>query len=127
MITPNDVLKALRTWTLTDVMELVKKVKEEFGVSDIAPTMAMAAPAASAEPEEEQQTEFSVFLTGFGSQKVGVIKAVRMITGAALGEAKNAVEGTASAPYEIKTGISKEEAAKLKKQLEEVGGSVEVK
>ena len=127
MITPTDVLKALRTWTLTDVLDLVKQVKEEFGVSDIASAVTVAAPAATAAEPEEVQTEFSVLLTGFGSQKVGVIKAVRAITGAALGEAKGIVEGTANAPYELKAGISKEEADKLKKQLEEAGASVKMK
>jgi large subunit ribosomal protein L7/L12 len=85
---------------------------------------------ASAAPAAEEQTEFSVFLTGFGEgpgQKVGVIKIIKIIVGASLVDAKKIVENSASAPYEVRAGVPKAEADALKKQIEEAGGFVEVK
>ena len=103
-------------------MELVKAIEEKFGVSAAAP-VAVAGPAAAAAPVEEQ-TEFTVVLKAAGEKKVEVIKAVRAITGLGLKEAKDLVEG---APKDLKEGVSKEDAEKMKKDLEAAGASVEVK
>ncbi len=121
-----DLLKELSAKPIMEVVELVKMLEEEWGVSAAAPVaVAAAGPAAGgdAAPAEEK-TEFDVVLTGFGEAKVGVIKAVRAITGLGLKEAKDAVEGT---PSTIKEGVSKEDAENFKKQLEEAGGTVELK
>ena len=111
--------------TLLEMSELVSNLEEKFGVTAAAPVVAMpmmgAAPGGEA---VEEQTEFDVILTSFGSEKIKVIKVVRAVTGLGLKEAKDVVE---SAPKAIKEAISKEEAADVKKKLEEVGGSVEVK
>jgi large subunit ribosomal protein L7/L12 len=108
-----------------EVVELVKMLEEEWGVSAAAPVAVAAAGAAGgdAAPAEEQ-TEFDVVLTSFGEAKVAVIKAVRAMTGLGLKEAKDAVEGT---PSTIKEGASKDDAENFKKQLEEAGGTVELK
>ncbi|MDH3435198.1 MAG: 50S ribosomal protein L7/L12 [Gammaproteobacteria bacterium] len=119
-----DLLKELSAKPIMEVVELVKMLEDEWGVSAAAPVaVAAAAPGEAAEAAEEK-TEFDVVLTGFGEAKVGVIKAVRTITGLGLKEAKDAVEGT---PSTIKEGVSKDEAEEVKKQLEEAGGSVELK
>jgi large subunit ribosomal protein L7/L12 len=106
---------------------LIKDMEEKFGVSASA-AVAVAAPAAGGAggdaAGEEEKSEFDVVLSSFGDKKVGVIKAVRGITGLGLKEAKDLVE---SAPSAIKEGVSKDEAEEIKKQLEEAGGSVEVK
>jgi large subunit ribosomal protein L7/L12 len=107
-----------------EVVELVKMLEEEWGVSAAAPVAMAAGPAADAGEAAAEKDEFDVVLTGFGAAKVGVIKAVRTITGLGLKEAKDAVEGT---PSVIKEGIAKGEAEEIKKQLEEAGGSVELK
>jgi large subunit ribosomal protein L7/L12 len=111
--------------TLLEMAELVKNLEEEFGVTAAAPMAAMpmagAAPAAEA---AEEKTEFDVILSSFGSEKIKVIKVVRAITGLGLKEAKDVVEGV---PSPIKEGVSKEDAESVKKQIEEVGGSVELK
>ena len=121
-----DLLKELSAKPIMEVVELVKMLEEEWGVSAAAPVaVAAAGPAAGGEAAAaEEKTEFDVVLTGFGEQKVGVIKAVRAITGLGLKEAKDAVEGT---PSTIKEGASKEDAENFKKQLEEAGGTVELK
>ena len=106
-----------------DVVDLISAMEEKFGVSAAAPVAAAAGPAAEAAVAEEQ-TEFSVMLTSFGSSKVPVIKAIREITGLGLKEAKDLVEG---APTAVREGIEAAEAEELKKKLEEVGASVEVK
>lgn len=121
-----DLLKELSAKPIMEVVELVKMLEEEWGVSAAAPVaVAAAGPVAGGEAAAaEEKTEFDVVLTGFGEAKVGVIKAVRAITGLGLKEAKDAVEGT---PSTIKEGVSKEDAENFKKQLEEAGGTVELK
>lgn len=116
------IVDAIAEKTLLEVMELVKAIEEKFGVSAAAP-VAVAGPAAAAAPVEEQ-TEFTVVLKAAGEKKVEVIKAVRAITGLGLKEAKDLVEG---APKDLKEGVSKEDADKMKKDLEAAGASVEVK
>ncbi|MGI5891178.1 MAG: 50S ribosomal protein L7/L12 [Bacillota bacterium] len=121
----NEVLEIVKGLTVLELAELVKAFEEEFGVSAAAPVAVAAAPAAgAAAPAAEEQTEFSVVLTGFGDKKVNVIKVVREITGLGLKEAKDLVE---AAPKPIKENISKEDATALKTKLEEAGASVEVK
>jgi large subunit ribosomal protein L7/L12 len=117
-----DLLKELSAKPIMEVVELVKMLEDEWGVSAAAP-VAAAAPAAAGEAAEEK-TEFDVVLTSFGANKVAVIKAVRTITGLGLKEAKDAVEG---APSTVKEGASKADAEEVKKQLEEAGASVELK
>ena len=120
-----DLLKELSAKPIMEVVDLVKMLEEEWGVSAAAP-VAVAAAGAGADGGEaaEEQTEFDVVLTSFGENKVSVIKAVRTITGLGLKEAKDAVEGT---PSTIKEAASKEDAENFKKQLEEAGASVELK
>jgi large subunit ribosomal protein L7/L12 len=120
-----DLLKELSAKPIMEVVELVKMLEDEWGVSAAAP-VAIAAAAAGGDAGEAavEQTEFDVVLTGFGQAKVGVIKAVRTITGLGLKEAKDTVEAT---PSTIKEGVSKDEAEEVKKQIEEAGGSVELK
>jgi large subunit ribosomal protein L7/L12 len=118
-----DLLKELSAKPIMEVVDLVKMLEEEWGVSAAAPVAVAAAGAADAAPVEEK-TEFDVVLTSFGENKVSVIKAVRTITGLGLKEAKDAVEG---APSTIKEAASKEDAETFKKQLEEAGASVELK
>ena len=120
-----DLLKELSAKPIMEVVELVKMLEDEWGVSAAAPVAVAAGPAAGDAGEAAvEQTEFDVVLTGFGQAKVGVIKAVRTLTGLGLKEAKDTVEGT---PSTIKEGVSKDEAEEVKKQLEEAGGSVELK
>ena len=116
------IIEAIAGKSLLEVMELVRAMEEKFGVSAAAPVM-MAGPAAAAAVVEEQ-TEFTVVLKTFGEKKVEVIKAVRAITGLGLKEAKDLVEG---APQTVKEAVSKDEAAKVKKDLEAAGATVEVK
>lgn len=120
-----DLLKELSAKPIMEVVELVKMLEDEWGVSAAAP-VAVAAAGAGGEAAEaaEEKDEFDVVLNGFGDNKVAVIKAVRAITGLGLKEAKDAVEG---APSTIKEGAAKDEAAEFKKQLEEAGASVELK
>ena len=121
-LTNEQIVDAVAGKTLMEVMELVKAIEEKFGVTAAAPVM-MAGPAAAAAPVEEQ-TEFNVILKAAGEKKVEVIKAVRAITGLGLKEAKDLVE---SAPKPIKEGVSKDEAAGIKKKFEEAGAKVEIK
>jgi large subunit ribosomal protein L7/L12 len=116
------IVDAIATKSLMEVMDLVKAIEEKFGVTAAAPVM-VAGPAAAAAPVEEQ-TEFTVVLKSAGDKKVDVIKAVRAITGLGLKEAKDLVEG---APKAVKEAVSKDEAAKIKKQLEEAGATVDIK
>jgi len=115
----------LSSLTVLEAAELSKLLEEKWGVSAAA---AVAAPAAgggaAAAPAVEEQTEFDVILTGDGGKKINVIKEVRAITGLGLGEAKALVE---SAPKAVKEGVNKDEAEKIKKQIEEAGGTVELK
>ena len=114
-------IKALSVLELAD---LVKAIEEEFGVSAAAPVMMAAGPAADAGAAAEEKTEFDVVLAAAGAEKIKVIKAVREITGLGLAEAKALVDG---APKALKEGIAKDDAEKYKKQLEEVGATVELK
>lgn len=118
-----DLLKELSAKPIMEVVELVKMLEEEWGVSAAAP-VAAAAPAADAGEAVVEKDEFDVVMTSFGGNKVSVIKAVRAITGLGLKEAKDTVEG---APSVIKEGVAKDEAEEVKKQLEEAGASVELK
>ena len=122
-ISKEDILEAIANMTVMDVVELISAMEEKFGVTAAAAVAVAAAPAAAAEVGEEK-TEFDVVLTGFGENKVSVIKVVRALTGLGLKEAKDAVEGV---PTTVKEGVSKDEAATAKKQLEEAGATVEVK
>ncbi len=115
------IVDAIAGKTLMEVMELVKAIEEKFGVTAAAPVM-MAGPAAAAAPVEEQ-TEFAVILKAAGEKKVEVIKVVRAITGLGLKEAKDLVEATGT----VKDAVSKDDAAKFKKDLEAAGATVEVK
>jgi large subunit ribosomal protein L7/L12 len=113
----------LSALTVLEAADLAKALEEKWGVSAAAAVAAPAA-AAAAGPAAEEQTEFDVILTGDGGKKINVIKEVRAITQLGLGEAKALVEG---APKPIKEGVNKEEAEKIKKQIEEAGGTVELK
>ncbi len=112
----------IKNMSLLEAASLVKELEEELGVSAAAPVAVAAAPAAAAAVEE--QTEFDAVLTGSGEKKIQVIKVVREITGLGLKEAKDLVDG---APKNVKEAVSKDEAEEVKKKIEEVGGSVEVK
>ena len=116
----------IENMTVLDLSKVVKALEERLGVSAAAPVAvaAVAAPAAGAAAAEEEKTEFDVILAAFGDNKVGVIKEVRAITGLGLKEAKDLVEG---APKAVKEGVAKDEAEKIKKQLEAAGAKVEVK
>jgi large subunit ribosomal protein L7/L12 len=122
-----EVLNAVAEMSVLELSELIKDMEEKFGVSASA-AVAVAAPAAGGAGADaggaEEKTEFDVVLSSFGDKKVGVIKAVRALTGLGLKEAKDLVE---SAPSAVKEGVSKDEAEEIKKQIEEAGGSVEVK
>ena len=123
-MTKEQILEAIEQMTVLELSELVKAMEEKFGVSAAAPVaVAAAAPAAGAAAAEEQ-TEFNVVLKAAGEKKVEVIKAVRAITGLGLKEAKDMVEG---APQTVKEGASKEDAEKMKKDLEAAGAQVELK
>ena len=120
-----DLLKELSAKPIMEVVELVKMLEEEWGVSAAAPVAVAAAPGAGAEAAAaEEQTEFDVVMSSFGANKVSVIKAVRTITALGLKEAKDMVEGV---PATVKEGVPKDEAEEVKKQLEEAGAAVEVK
>jgi large subunit ribosomal protein L7/L12 len=125
-VSKEEILDAIANMTLVDITELVKMMEEKFGVSAAAPVAVAAAPgaAAAAAPAAEEKTEFTVVLKAAGEKKVEVIKAVRAITGLGLKEAKDLVEG---APQTVKEGVSKDDAAKFKKELEAAGATVEVK
>ncbi|MFH0798694.1 MAG: 50S ribosomal protein L7/L12 [Pseudomonadota bacterium] len=117
-----EIVEALKGMTLMEVADLVKELETTFGVSAAAPMTVAAAPAAGEAAEE--QTEFTVVLTDVGANKINVIKEVRAITSLGLKEAKDLVEG---APKAVKEGVTKEEAADMKKKLEATGAKVEVK
>ena len=119
------IVEEIKSLTILELNELVKAVEEEFGVSAAAPVaVAGAAVAGAAAPAAEEKTEFDVILTGFGDKKLNVIKVIREITGLGLKEAKDLVEGC---PKNVKEGISKEDAEKIKAQLVEAGATVEIK
>jgi large subunit ribosomal protein L7/L12 len=120
-----EIVEKIEKLTLLEAAELKKALEEKFGVTAAAPMMfAGAAPAAAAAPAAEEKTEFTVELKSAGAQKINVIKVVRAATGLGLKEAKDLVDG---APKTVKEGLNKEEAEKLKKELEEAGGQVELK
>ena len=121
----NSIVDQLSALTVLEAAELAKALEEKWGVSAAA-AVAVAGPAGggAAAPAAEEKTEFDVILTGDGGKKINVIKEVRAITGLGLGEAKALVEG---APKALKEGIGKDEAEKIKKQIEEAGGTVELK
>jgi len=124
-MTRESVLDWVRKATMLEISQLVKDIETEFGVTAAAPVMAMAAgPGGGAAPAAEEQVEFDVILKEVGAQKLQVIKVVREVTGLGLKEAKDLVDGV---PGTLKEGVDKEEAEKIKKQIEEVGGKVEVK
>lgn len=119
-----ELLKELSAKPIMEIVELVKLLEETWGVSAAAPVAVAAAAPGAAAPAAEEQTEFTVTLKGIGENKVGVIKVIRTITGLGLKEAKDLVEG---APSTVKEGVAKDEAATIKKQLEEAGASAEIK
>ena len=124
-LSKEEILDAIANMTVMEVVELIAAMEEKFGVTAAAAVVAAPAAGGGAEAAAvEEQTEFNVVLTAFGENKVNVIKAVRAVTGLGLKEAKDAVEGV---PTVLKEGVSKDEAAKIKKDLEEAGGTVEVK
>ena len=122
-LSKEDILEAIAAMSVMDVVELIEAMEEKFGVTAVA-----AAPAAAGGAEggaaEAEQTEFDVILTSAGEKKVNVIKVVRAVTGLGLKEAKAVVDG---APGPVKEGASKDEAEDIKKQLEEAGGTAELK
>jgi large subunit ribosomal protein L7/L12 len=123
-ITKDDVIEFIANMSVLELSELVKEMEEKFGVSAAAPVAMMAAGPADDGGQAEEKTEFDVILTTFGDKKIQVIKEVRALTGLGLKDAKTLVE---SVPTPVKEGISKEEAEKVKEQLEGAGASVELK
>ncbi len=125
-ITKDDVINFIANMSVLELSELVKELEEKFGVSAAAPVAVAGAPGAGAKAAApaEEQTEFDVVLTGVGDKKIQVIKEVRAITGLGLKEAKALVE---EAPKPVKEGVVKEEADKMKEQLEGAGATVEIK
>jgi large subunit ribosomal protein L7/L12 len=119
-----DLLKELSAKPIMEVVELVKLLEDEWGVTAAAPVAVAAGPAADAGAAAEEQTEFDVVMSSFGANKVSVIKAVRTITGLGLKEAKDMTEGV---PATVKEAVTKDEAEEVKKQLEEAGASVDIK
>jgi large subunit ribosomal protein L7/L12 len=124
-VTKEDVIKFIEGMTVLELSELVKELETKFGVSAAAPLVMAAATAGGAAPVvAEEKTEFDVILTSFGAEKIQVIKEIRAITSLGLKEAKDLVEGV---PKPVKEGIAKAEADEIKKKLEAVGATVEIK
>lgn len=124
-VSTEEMLETIANMSVMDVVELIEKMEEKFGVSAAAPVAVAAAGAAGGEAAAaEEKDEFDVVMTSFGDNKVGAIKAIRAITGLGLKEAKEMVEG---APATVKEGASKDEAEEIKKQLEDAGAKVELK
>jgi large subunit ribosomal protein L7/L12 len=123
-VSKEDILETISNMSVMEVVELIEAMEEKFGVSAAAAVAAAPAAGGGEAAAAEEKTEFDVVMSSFGDNKVGVIKAVRAITGLGLKEAKEMVEG---APSTIKEGASKDEAEDVKKQLEEAGASVELK
>lgn len=122
-VTNKDILETISKMSVMEVVELIEAMEEKFNVSAAAAAVAVAAPAGAAAAAEEK-TEFDVIMTSFGANKVGVIKAVREITGLGLKEAKDLVE---AAPAAVKEGVDKKTADEMKKKLEEAGAKVAIK
>lgn len=123
-VAKEDILETIANMTVMEVVELIKAMEDKFGVSAAAAVATVAAPNSGPEAEAApEQTEFTVTLTSFGEKKVQVIKTIRSITGLGLKEAKDLVEGVPSA---VKENIPKEEAEKIKKDIEDAGGSAEM-
>jgi large subunit ribosomal protein L7/L12 len=123
-MTKEDFIKMVEGLTVLELHEYVKALEDRFGVTAAAPAVAVAAAPGAAAPAAEEKTEFDVVLTGFGSNKIQVIKVVREVTGLGLKEAKDLVEGV---PKPLKEGIAKKDAEDLKKKVEEAGGTAEIK
>ena len=124
-VTKEDVIEFISNMTVLELSELIKEFEDKFGVSAAAPVaVAAAGGAAGGDAPAEEQTEFDVILSGFGDQKIKVIKEVRAITGLGLKEAKTLVE---SAPAPLKEAVTKEEAEEMKTKIESVGATVEIK
>ena len=123
-MTKEEVIDFLSNMTVLEIADLVKQLEDKWGVSAAAPVAAAAPAAAAAAAPAEEKTEFDVILADVGGNKIAVIKEVRAITGLGLKDAKDLVDG---APKAIKSGVSKDEAAKIKEQVEKAGAKVEVK
>ncbi len=123
-VSREEIKEALGQMPVLELVDLIKELEDEWGVSAAAPVAVAAGPAAGDGAAVEEKTEFDVVMSSFGENKVAVIKAVRAITGLGLKEAKDLVE---SAPATVKEGVSKDESEEVKKQLEEAGAAVEVK
>lgn len=123
-ITMDDVLNYIDNMKVIELADLVKKIEEKYGVTAAAPVAAAAAPGAAAPAAAEEKTSFDVILASSGDKKIQVIKVVRELTSLGLKEAKDLVDG---APKPLKSGVSKEEADKMKAKLEEAGAKVEIK
>lgn len=125
-MTKEEIIAAVKNMTVLELADLVKALEEEFGVTAAAPVAVAAAPAGAGAPAaaEEEKSEFTVILKEIGENKINVIKAVREVTTLGLKEAKDLVEG---APKPVKEGVNKDEAASVKKKLEEAGAKVEIK
>ena len=119
-----DVFAQINELKPMEIAELIKKMEESWGVSAAPAAVAMVGPAAGGEAAAEEQTEFNVILTAIGDKKIQVIKEVRALTGLGLKEAKDLVEG---APTAVKEGVPKDEAEKIKSQIETAGGQAEIK
>jgi len=123
--TKEDILNAISSMTVTEIVDLVKMMEDKFGVTAAAPVaMAAVGGAAAAAPVVEEQTEFTVTMTSFGANKVGVIKVIRELTGLGLKEAKDLVEAV---PSMIKDSIPQADAEAIKKKLEDAGAAAEIK
>jgi large subunit ribosomal protein L7/L12 len=126
-VSVDDFVSSLKEWTVVDVMNAIKAIETEFGVTAAAPVAAAAAPAAggaAAPAAEAEQTEFQVVLTSPGDAKIGVIKVVREITGLGLKEAKDLVD---QAPKPVKQGVNRDEAEAVLKKLKDAGAGAEIK
>ena len=123
-MTKEEIVALIKGMTVLELAELVKALEDEFGVSAAVPMAVAAGPVAAGAAAVEEQTEFTVILKEIGENKIAVIKAVREVTTLGLKEAKDLVEG---APKPVKEGVNKDEAATIKKKLEESGAKVEVK
>ena len=125
-VSKEELVDALSNLKVLEVVDLIKSLEDKWGVSAAAPVAVAAAPgaAAAAAPAAEEKTEFTVTMTSFGANKVGVIKVIREITGLGLKEAKDLVEGV---PSSVKEGVSKADADAIKKKLEEAGAKADIK